>query len=87
MLGTAAFIVASLVWGEPYILRYTKSYDEQGAKLYERWTPTARLAVFDTKFFGQNVFVERGWGMGAHFQGAATERRWLEQDGSAGTPA
>lgn len=63
-----------------------KDIEHEGAKLYERWTPTARLAVFDTKFFGQNVFVERGWGMGAHFQGAATERRWLEQDGSAGTP-
>jgi hypothetical protein len=67
----------------------SKSYDEKVAKpVYEKWTPTARLTVFDESIF--YLADHRGgfaWGRGSKFPAARKIRHyWLEQDGSAGTP-
>ena len=78
----AAALVASAVWGAPYQLRYSRFYDEDRPPLYEKWTPTARIAIFDKL---NPDFV--GWGMGGNYRGAAVvDHLWLDQDGSAGTP-
>jgi len=83
----ATLLVASLVWGAPFTLRYNKTYEESGAGLlFERWTPTARLTVFRDPFFVPQPELAFGWGMGSAFPGTEVEQRWVEQDGSAGTP-
>jgi hypothetical protein len=78
----AAALVSSVVWGAPYRLRYARFYVEEHPPLYEKWTATARITIFDR----MNVrFL--GWGMGAHYHGQpSVEHLWLDQDGSAGTP-
>jgi hypothetical protein len=82
----AAVIVGSIAWGTPYRLRYTKSYVESVSPLYERWTPTARLAIFPSAFVLRDQGAGFGWGMGSKWQPHAVDQLWLEQDGSAGTP-
>jgi hypothetical protein len=77
-----AVLLASVVWGEPYRLRYSRFYFEDRPPLYEKWTPTARITVFDRM---NTSFI--GWGMGSHYDGPArSDHLWLDQDGSAGTP-
>ncbi len=75
-------LVGSVIWGAPYQLRYSRFYVEDRPPLYERWSATARVTVFD----GMNrQFL--GWGMGTGFGGAhPAPHLWLDQDGSAGTP-
>jgi hypothetical protein len=78
----AALLLLSVLWGEPYRLRYSRFYIEDQPPLYEKWTPTARIAVFDKMNPG---FV--GWGMGLRYNGPThDDHLWLDQDGSAGTP-
>lgn len=88
-LGVLVVLGALLVWQEPFILRHGKSYSETGENtrpIYERWTPTARITVFDNLFFMQQK-VAFGWGMGSVPAGQAPPQHfWIEQDGSAGTP-
>ncbi|MGZ3477376.1 MAG: hypothetical protein ACXVCJ_22955, partial [Polyangiales bacterium] len=85
-LGIGVAIVASVAYGGPYRLRFTKMYVESTAPLYERWTPTARLAIFPSSFVLRDQGAAFGWGMGAKWQPKPLEQLWLEQDGSAGTP-
>jgi hypothetical protein len=81
-LAFAALLIASVVWGAPYRLRYARFYIEDTPPLYEKWTPTARVAVFDKMNPG---FI--GWGMGQRYRGPIMDDHlWLDQDGSAGTP-
>jgi hypothetical protein len=81
-LGYGAVLIASVLWGTPYHLRYTRFYYEYQPPLYEKWTTTARIAIFDNRF---KEFV--GWGVGGRYRSAApTPHLWLDQDGSAGTP-
>jgi hypothetical protein len=77
-----AALVGSVAWGAPYRLRYARFYVEERPPLYEKWTATARITIFDR----MNLqFV--GWGMGARYRGAPpADHLWLDQDGSAGTP-
>jgi len=82
----AALILASVAWGAPYRLQYTKSYIEAVAPLFEKWTPTARLAVFPSAFIQRDNGAAFGWGMGSKWQARPLDQLWLEQDGSAGTP-
>jgi hypothetical protein len=82
----AAAIAATIAWGGPYRLRYTKSYVEYVPPLYEKWTPTARLAIFPSAFVLRDQGAAFGWGMGSKWQPQPLEQLWLEQDGSAGTP-
>ncbi len=82
----ALSIFATAVWGTPYRLRYTKFYFESVAPMYEKWTPTARLAVFPSAFVLRNQGAAFGWGMGSNWQPEPLDQLWLEQDGSAGTP-
>ena len=81
----AVALVALVAWGEPFHLRYTKLYTETDA-LWEKWTPTARLAIFPKPFWMEKPEYAFGWGMGRRFQPYTLEQHWLEQDGSAGTP-
>lgn len=82
----AAALVGTIAWGAPYTLRWTKSYVEAVAPVYEKWTPTARLAIFPSSFVLRDDGKAFGWGMGAKWQPEPIEQLWLEQDGSAGTP-
>jgi hypothetical protein len=84
----AMALLAVIIHGRAFEVKHTKTYEEVAVMkpLYERWTPTARIAVFD-KFMptGQVGFV---WGGGESSDKERTFPRqyWLEQDGSAGTP-
>jgi len=81
-------LVAALVWGEPFEVTRTKNYDESlNNRLHVKWTPTARLAVFDSSFF--MLEIQKGgfvWGGGKKYESSGVEQYWLEQDGGAGTP-
>jgi hypothetical protein len=85
-VGAAALIVAFSTNGSLLSVHRTKSYDEPGNILAERWTPTARLVVFPSAFFAAESRVAFGWGLGSHYRPEPLEQLWIEQDGSAGTP-
>lgn len=84
-LAIAALIAAR----EPLRLKHSKSYAETTratTPIFERWTPTARITVFDNIFWTApgEAF---GWGLGKKPpQEQPPEQWWIEQDGSAGTP-
>ena len=81
VLGAA--LAVSVVWGEPYQLRYSRFHIETTKPLYERWTPTARITVFPQSWAQQFV----GWGVGANLpKSPSGASLWIDQDGSAGTP-
>jgi spermidine synthase len=76
------------LWEGPFEVTRTKNYDESElGRLYVRWTPTARLAVFDGSFFTlqhkQGGFV---WGGGEQYESGEVRQYWIEQDAGAGTP-
>ncbi|RLB57780.1 MAG: hypothetical protein DRI90_17565, partial [Deltaproteobacteria bacterium] len=79
----------SFVIGDAYEVRTTKAYEETGPRLtpiYEKWTPTARLAIFDNFPWARGA---EGFHWGTSQLGLeqpAPAQYWLEQDGSAGTP-
>lgn len=84
--GIAVSLIATIALGSPYRIRYTKSYVESVAPLYEKWTPTARLAIFPSAFVLRDQGSAFGWGMGTAWSAQPFDQLWLEQDGSAGTP-
>ncbi len=88
VLVPALALAAILADGRLLALRFTKSYEEVSVMtpIYERWTPTARIAVFD-QFMPSGPLGFR-WGVGKLRQEGFDypEQYWLEQDGSAGTP-
>jgi hypothetical protein len=87
--GLCVGIAVLLAAGDPLTVRRSKTYDETLMKpLYEAWTPTARLTVFDESFFYLQGH-EHGftWGRGTNYpRDHAFRQYWMEQDGSAGTP-
>lgn len=84
VLGAIA-IAALIAWDDPLRVRWAKAYDERSlSPEYVRWTPTARLAFFDLAQFGARSGF--GWGKGSKAPAVDVEQRWMEQDGSAGTP-
>ncbi|MCA9617574.1 MAG: hypothetical protein KC731_01045 [Myxococcales bacterium] len=77
-------LLAAVIDGRAFHLAHTKEYVEQAnfQPVYERWTPTARITVFDK-------FMPAGFRWGTGTVTAPQEppaQLWLEQDGSAGTP-
>lgn len=90
LAGAGALILAALALGSPFAVRHSKVYDETRVRtrpIWERWTPTARITVFDNLFFFSDPKALFGWGLGSVTPpGPAPEQYWLEQDGSAGTP-
>ncbi|MCP4870665.1 MAG: hypothetical protein GY898_18335 [Proteobacteria bacterium] len=55
--------------------------------LFERWTPTARLTVLEQVSLASEAQTEGWiWGSGTRAPKVTIEQRWLEPDGSAGTP-
>ncbi len=84
----ASVILALLVSQRPFRLRYTKFQEETVEPLYEKWTPTARVAVFPQGAEGGSELGGDfyGWGMGSRFVAPKPDGLWLDQDGSAGTP-
>lgn len=82
-------IVVAVVWEVPFRVSYSKLYAEEGERkpLYEVWTPTARITLFDRPIFSPLAGVPWGWGYGERFSPTAPiQQRWIDQDGSAGTP-
>jgi hypothetical protein len=78
----AAALAASVIWGEPYRLHYTRFSIETRPPVYERWTATARITIFD-----QRLQDFLGWGIGLRYRNTGVvPHLWLDQDGSAGTP-
>ena len=52
---------ALLVWHEPLRVRHNKIYAQDSVKLlYERWTPTARLTVVQTRWCPRGKRGRRG---------------------------
>jgi hypothetical protein len=90
-LGTALVLCVLLVDGRLLTVKRTKSYDERTIKpAYVKWSPTARIAIFD-KWFGTvwpGHKVGFTWGRGKHFPSDKKNvtQYWLEQDSGAGTP-
>ena len=86
--GLGVTLLGMLAWGQPFQIRHTKEYAEQGLLLtpiYEKWTPTARLTVFDHSPWPEGMGFR--WGMGGKVSAQpAPGQYWLEQDASAGTP-
>jgi len=86
----AGLLVVTIVWGRPYQVRTSKAYRETGLDiLYERWTPTARLTVFEGLVALRGLGMDQiafGWGMGSRYEPRDIEQLWIDQDGSAGTP-
>jgi hypothetical protein len=83
-----ALIVAALYWDYPFRLNFTKSADETKISanlIFEKWTPTARLTVFDKIFWANQPELGFVWGPGTSHQWNQTEQYWFEQDGNAGT--
>ncbi|UCF69274.1 MAG: hypothetical protein JSV80_08360 [Acidobacteriota bacterium] len=77
---------AAIAWGEPFEVRHTKEKDEsQRPPVYEAWTPTVRLTVFDQVL--ERFRTGFMWGRGArNDRREFMEQYWIDQDGSAGTP-
>jgi hypothetical protein len=88
-IASAAALAALIVWRTPFDLRHGKSVaDVSGGPrpIVERWTPTARITVFDTIFF-TDPSIAFGWGTSfSKLVQAHPRQYWIEQDGSAGTP-
>lgn len=83
----AAVVVGIVAWGGSLQVRYTKAYDESLLPPeYVRWTPTARLAFFDRVLSPTDPQGGFGWGFGDKAPKVSVDQRWMEQDGSAGTP-
>ena len=92
--GAALAIALVVVMTTTPLLKLThcKVYDEALMKpVFEKWTPTARLTIFDESFWLLQSEHKTGfsWGRGSKYpsdQSTAMLQYWLEQDGSAGTP-
>ncbi len=90
LVGMAA-IAALMVTTSLLKVTHSKSYDENVVTpVFEKWTPTARLTIFDESFYLLQAGNKAGfsWGKGSKRPTDETEvlQYWLEQDGSAGTP-
>ncbi|MEO6593634.1 MAG: hypothetical protein ABIP94_02650, partial [Planctomycetota bacterium] len=86
---TAVAIVVVMAATDWLSVGRNKVYDERVIRpIYEKWTPTARITVFDESFFYLDSYPGGfGWGLGTKNPGEHKVRQyWLEQDGSAGTP-
>jgi len=83
-------LVGALAARFPFAVRHTKTYAEVEPgqiPLFERWSPTVRVTVFDSVFWApSNGGFLWGPGRERHAHGLLPEEYWLEQDGSAGTP-
>jgi hypothetical protein len=88
--GVAFALLGALALGTPFAVRHSKVYDETRTRttpIYERWTSTARITIFDNLFFFKDPKAVFGWGLGSRApSGTIAEQYWIEQDGSAGTP-
>ncbi len=85
----AIAILATILWGEPLHLRYSKLYAEQGplTPLHELWTPTARVCVLETNPYKKwSAEIPWAWGFGSRYQPTSVRELWIDQDGCAGTP-
>jgi len=86
-IGVGVLLLAAVAWGAPFAVRYNKSYSESTfSPLWERWTPTARITIFDRPIWSRNPDVPWMWGLGARYQPRPVRQMWIDQDGSAGTP-
>jgi hypothetical protein len=85
----ALLLVGALFQGDAFRVTRSKGYDETAVPpVYEKWSPTARITVFDESFFYlQPHGAGFSWGRGRKFpKDREIQQYWLEQDGSAGTP-
>lgn len=81
--------VGLLLQGDVYQVTRSKTYDEIVSRpVYEKWSPTARITIFDESFFFlDNHHSGFSWGRGSKYPRDRRVRQyWLEQDGSAGSP-
>lgn len=82
-------VLALIVAGTPFQVQRSKAYDETTRnRLFEAWTPIARLTVFDETFpYAHGHPFGFTWGRGRNLPGdREVIQYWIEQDGSAGTP-
>ena len=82
----ATALLGSILWGEPYRLRFNRHGTETSAPLYERWSPTGRITVVpepDEPGFVREAFA---WGWGRKRPTVPSTQLWVQQEGGAGTP-
>jgi len=83
----ALALIAVLVVREPFEVIYNKSYSERLKRpVLARWTPTARITLFDHPIWARNPDLPWLWGMGERFTPRRLKQMWIDQDGSAGMP-
>jgi hypothetical protein len=88
-VAVAVVLGGLLVSRTPFAVHHTKTYTETEPgriPLFERWSPTVRVTVFDSVFWAPEPggFL---WGPGDRRRARVVPAQyWLEQDGSAGTP-
>jgi spermidine synthase len=87
-VGLLVIVAGTIIWGRPFELRFSKSYQEtdDNKPIYEKWTPTARLTFFDSVFWVPDRYAGFAWGPGRKARRRTVDQYWIEQDGSAGTP-
>ena len=82
-----ALLAVALVWREPFEVVYNKSYSEERQRpLFSRWTPTARITLFDHPIWSPLPDFPWLWGMGERYSPRPIRQMWIDQDGSAGMP-
>jgi len=82
-------LVGTLWQGDLYQVTHSKRYDEKFVQpIYENWSPTARITVFDERGYRQMGHSPGfSWGRGSRAPlNQALRHYWLDQDGGAGTP-
>jgi hypothetical protein len=87
-LAGLCLVLPVLVAGGPLLeVSANKQYSErERPPVYERWTPTARITVFDRPIYRTDPELPWGWGMGTRWDPRPAAQMWIDQDGSAGTP-
>lgn len=90
-LVTGLALLVIITDGRLLTVKRTKAYDERTIKpVYVKWSPIARIAIFD-QWFGTiwpGHKVGFTWGRGKNFPTSKKDVKqyWLEQDSGAGTP-
>lgn len=83
---TLALAASGLTAWSPYRLTFSKARELEEGPDYVRWTPLARISVYNTPFWVSAQRRPFGWGMSPLFPGGDVAQHWIEQDESAGTP-
>ncbi len=94
MAGSLAALAVSALLAlnasDVFRVKFAKYYDETGLAsqiLLEKWSPLARITVYDRPFFAADPLRPFMWGASPTYGSPRpVPQLWVEQDASAGTP-